>query len=272
MTTMSAKEPNKLVEMDVLGEKKVVYKTRKTGKIFKLAGMIGFLALAVAIIAYIANQMISYWGSYNLLDALKLFAPLFGWALLFFVLALVFYFLYRRSSGKSLSVYENGLVAVDRKKGKREWLWDEIDYFLAEVTKHAAGKATTHVYQIVKKNGDKIVFGDEFPDVEAMASTIRSYLNPVVYKRQAELYNNGEPCDFGVVKLSKLDGIFIKKKKIGWDEIEAVRVGDGFFSVEKKGKKRTKLFKVRASTIRNLEVLLTMIHQVIPVEGKENSG
>ena len=265
------KPPKEVVADYRFGDVVGVYKIRKSNRFASLAAILILVGGAIGIAIYVGKQVISHWGEYEGWYVVKTFAPMSAIALILLLLAIGLVWTYRNNTKKVLVVYEKGVVYRDR-KGVKSWLWKDIDAFVADVTKHFGNKinsGATHIYQIIHHNGEKIVFGDLFPDVETIAETIRGFLNPSLYKRIAKVYNKDKVCDFGSVRVSKSDGLIVKKKTFAWEEIEFVKFEKGILVIKRKGKQKPKAVRIPASSILNLEILLTIIDQVVGVNKKQ---
>jgi hypothetical protein len=169
---------------------------------------------------------------------------------------------------KAAVVYRDGLAYRDR-KGVQTWRWDEVESFTSQVTKHYTSgiyTGSSHIYTLLKNDGGKLVFDDAIEDVEALAGKVREKVFPLLYQINADLYNNGQQCVFGPVKISKGFGIQIKKKTYAWDQVGEVRIQKGVLSVKKKDGKWFSGASVPAASIPNLEVLLSIINQVVGVQ------
>jgi hypothetical protein len=168
-----------------------------------------------------------------------------------------------------LVIYQNGIAYRVRKR-IRAWQWDEIDSITIAVTKNYFSgiyTGTSHFYTLNHKDGEKIILNDTIENIEELGAHINKNVFPVIYKRKAEIYNRGQLCDFGPVRISKSDGIQIKRKKYPWDMVENISIRKGILSIKKKDGGWFSGISVPASTIPNLEVLLSMVDQIIGVEG-----
>ena len=166
---------------------------------------------------------------------------------------------------KAAVIYQNGLAYRDR-KGLRTWRWEDFNSMTSAVTKHYTNgiyTSTTHIYTLVKQDGEKFVVNDTIANVEALATDIRKHIFPLLYEQVAQAYNEGRNCLFGPVKLSKADGIQVGKKVYPWDQVEQVAIQKGVLSVKKKGGGWFSGASATASSIPNLEVMLSIIDQVV---------
>lgn len=171
---------------------------------------------------------------------------------------------------KAVVIYQNGLAYADR-KGVKSWRWDEFASMTSAVTKHYTNgiyTGTTHVYTLVKNDGDKIVLSDSLTKVEEVSKVIRTNIFPLLYQKHAEAYNAGQRVTFGPVSISKSGGIQIGKKDYPWDQVEQVSIHQGAVRVAKKGGGWFSGATAMASAIPNLEVMLSIIDQVSGVKLK----
>lgn len=217
------------------------------------------------------------WGAYNAYSRYLKFGPaivitsLTGpWILagVLFLIGLVVSWSTFRNWKKSAVVYQNGMAYRDR-KGLRTWGWDEFSSMTSAVTKHYTNgiyTGTTHVYKLMKRDGEKLVLNDTIAKVEDLATEIRQNIFPLLYDNYAQAYNEGKNCAFGPVKLSKNDGIQVGKKVYPWEDVEQVAIQKGKLSVKKKGGGWLSGASATAAAIPNLEVMLSIIDQVVGLE------
>jgi hypothetical protein len=213
------------------------------------------------------------WGAYNAYTRYLKFGPAIvissltiPWILagILFMIALGLSWSVLNNWKKTAVVYQNGLAYRDR-KGMRAWRWEEFGSMTSAVTKHYTNgiyTGTTHNYTLIKRDGESFTLNDTITDVENLAGEIREHIFPLLYDLYAQAYNQGQTITFGPVKLSKTEGIRIGKKDYPWDEIEQVAIQRGTLSVKKKGGRWFSGANASASSIPNLEVLLSIIDQI----------
>jgi len=213
------------------------------------------------------------WGAYNAYTRYLKFGPAivmssltFQWIVagVLFLIALGLAWSVYNNWKIAAVIYQNGLAYRDR-KGMRAWRWDEFGSLTSAVTKHYTNgiyTGTTHVYTVIKRDGETFKLNDTIKDVENLAGEIRTNIFPLLYDVYAQAYNQGQTCTFGPVKLSKDGGIQIGKKVYPWDEIEQVGIQKGILSVKKKGGRWFSGANAAAASIPNLEVMLSIVDQV----------
>jgi len=253
-----------------LGKPKQVYPVRKSTKWGNVIGAVLLLVGGGVVLLWGVWETYTRWQANGPAVIVKtITTPLIisGFAFLFgLLLAWNAY-----SSWKKAAVlYENGFAYQDR-KGLHTARWDEVSSMTAAVTRHYTNgvyTGTTHVYTIFKKDSTKIILNDSIQKVEEVASTIRGGVYPLLYQLYAQSYNAGKPVSFGPVVLSKIDGIQIGKKSYPWDQVSKVSIHQGFVQVAKKGGGWFSGASAAAATIPNLEVMLSIIDQVVGVATK----
>ena len=263
MTTLQI--PDAFSEVFGLGAPKGVYPARKGSRLG---------ALIVMCLLFAGTGVALLWGAYNAYDRYLKFGPaivissLTGpWILagiLFFIGLIIAWNAYSNWK-KAAVVYQNGVAYRDR-KGLRTWRWDEIGSLTSAVTKNYTNgiyTGTTHFYTLIKRDGEKFVINDSIAQVEDLAAEIRQNIFPLLYDVYAQAYNEGKNCTFGPVKLNKAGGIQVGKKVYPWDEIEQVAIQKGTLSVKKKDGGWFSGASATAATIPNLEVMLSIVDQVV---------
>jgi hypothetical protein len=171
---------------------------------------------------------------------------------------------------KGVAVYDQGLVVRDR-KGIKPWRWEEIVSLKAAVTRHyifGIYAGTTHRYSLFNHRNQRLVFGEMYARVEELAKIIQDGISPILYGRAAQKYNTGQTLVFGPVAISK-SGIRIGKKVYPWSEVEQVSIQQGILKVTKKDGRRFSGASASASVIPNLNILLSIIHQVVGLKDGE---
>jgi hypothetical protein len=230
-------------------------------------------ALIIMLMLFAGSGAALLWGAYNAYTRYLKFGPaivissLTGpWILagVLFLIALVLAWSAFNNWKKAAVVYQDGLAYRDR-KGMQAWRWDEFGSMTSAVTKHYTNgiyTGTTHVYTLVKRNGESFKLNDTIANVEELANEIRQNIFPLLYDMYAQAYNQGQVCTFGPVKLSKAEGVQIGRKVYDWNEIEQVAIQKGVLSVKKKGGGWFSGANTSAASVPNLEVLLSIIDQI----------
>jgi len=165
-------------------------------------------------------------------------------------------------------LYMNGLAYSDR-KGVQAWRWDEVASLTSAVTKHYTNgiyTGTTHTYTLLKNDGSRIVLGDTISNVEELSNRIREKIFPLLYKRYADAYNSGQRVLFGPVAISKSEGLQVGKKAYPWDQVEKIAIHQGFIKISKRDGGWFSGANVAASTIPNVELLISIVDQVVGVK------
>jgi exonuclease I len=121
---------------------------------------------------------------------------------------------------------------------------------------------TTHVYTLFNRQNQRLVLSDSFGKVEELAKLIDESIFPRLYKLAADQYNAGQAIISGPVEISKA-GITISRKTYPWSDVKEVSIHRGILKVSRKEGGWFSGASASASSIPNLGVLLTIIHQVV---------
>ena len=165
---------------------------------------------------------------------------------------------------KGAALYERGFALRDR-KGLRQWRWDEIVSMTASVTRHYMNgiyTGTTHTYFLIDRKDQRLVLSDVYSRVEELAQAIQEAIFPLLYERAAQEFNSGQKLAFGQAVISK-DGFQVGKKTYPWSEVQQVSIRQGMLKVSKAGGGWLSGSSLPASLIPNLNVLLSLIYQVV---------
>ena len=171
---------------------------------------------------------------------------------------------------KAAVVYAEGLGYSDH-KGVRTVRWEQFSSMTSAVTKHYRNGiyvGTTHIYTLLDRDGKKVLLNDSFPKVEDLANAVRQNIFPHLYKASADAYNAGQTVQFGPVSINKANGIQMQKKAYRWDEVKEVSIQQGVLKVAKKDGGWFSGANVMVASIPNLDVLLSIIDQVVGIKAK----
>jgi hypothetical protein len=262
--------PNAFSDVFGLGTPLTVYPAKKTSR---------WGALLFALLLFAGSGVALLWGAYNAYTRSMQFGPAVAipsltvpWiaAAVLFLIALIVALVAFSNWRKVAVVYQSGMAYRDR-KGLRAWRWDEFGSMTSAVTKHYTNgvyTGTSHLYTLVKKDGERFAVNDTIAQVENLAAEIRQNIFPLLYEKFAQSYNQGQTCQFGPVQLSKASGIKVGKKAYSWDQVEQVAIQKGVLSVKKKGGGWFSGASATAASIPNLEVMLSIIDQVVGLQAK----
>jgi hypothetical protein len=165
---------------------------------------------------------------------------------------------------KGALVFERGIAYSDR-KGLQLWQWEDIVSMKSAITRHYTNgiyTGTTHVYTLLNRQDQRLVLADSIGKIEELANLIDESIFPRLYELASGQYNSGQPVVTGPVTVSK-SGITISKKTYPWSEVKEVSINRGVLKVSRKDGGWFSGASAPASTIPNLRVLLTIIHQVV---------
>ena len=165
---------------------------------------------------------------------------------------------------KGALVYERGFAYNDR-KGLQIWHWEDVVSMRSAITRHYTNgiyTGTTHIYTLFNRQNQRLVLSDSLGKVEELAKMIDESIFPLLYKLAADQYNAGQTIVFGPVAISKT-GITIGRKTYPWSDVKEVSIHRGVLKVSRKEGGWFSGASAAASSIPNLGVLLTIIHQVV---------
>jgi hypothetical protein len=168
---------------------------------------------------------------------------------------------------KGALVCERGFAYNDR-KGLQVWNWEDVVSMRSAITRHYTNgiyTGTTHVYTLLNRQDQRLVLSDSLGKVEELAKLIDESIFPRLYKLAADQYNSGQEIISGPVAISKA-GITISRKTYPWSEVKEVTIHRGVLKVSRKEGGWFSGASASASSIPNLGVLLTIIHQVVGIK------
>jgi hypothetical protein len=266
MTTVQI--PEGFTSVIGMGGVLAVYPVRKAKRWGGVIGTVVFLLSGILLFVYALVNAYNRWERFGQAVIMKSLMPPLIISIVLIIIGLLVAWNAFNNWKKTAVVYRDGLAYRDR-KGVQTWRWNEIESLTSQVIKHYTSgiyTGTTRIYTLLRDDGDKLVFDDAFENVEALAGYVRENVFPLLYQVNADLYNSGQQCVFGPVKISKASGIQIKKKSYAWNQVGEVRIQKGVLSVKKKDGKWFSGASIPASNIPNLEVLLSILNQVVGVQ------
>jgi hypothetical protein len=163
-----------------------------------------------------------------------------------------------RMVGRELRFYEHGLINIGvGQAGPAVIRWDEASV-LQDVTRHLRNGShthTTYLYKLSSPDGTQTavsgiiggVGGMERP--EEWGNAIQSAVTSAQLPRAAAALGRGETVAFGDITVGR-DGISAQGKYVGWDQLQEIRVKDGYVSLKVAGRWRS-LSTTAVSSIPN---------------------
>jgi hypothetical protein len=165
--------------------------------------------------------------------------------------------------GKTVEVFEHGLVRIKGKK-VRATRWDDISAVWQQITRNYYNgiyTGTTYIYTIQTKTGEKFKITNVYKDIEALGNTIQSEVTKRLLPPMVLAYQSGQTVSFGKLSLSP-QGLIYKDKHLGWNEIKDLKIERGYISVKKEGGRWFNWASVSAASVPNLFVFLAMIDSI----------
>lgn len=264
MGQMSQEFPAQFSNLTGMGQPVESYRTRGSLTINLILAGFFFLGGSGALV-YVLVLLWNRWGRYYPPAVLQTILPWAVGSLAAFVIALVIVWKSFQNRKKAAVVFTHGFAFSDR-KGVQAWRWEQVHEVLANVVRHYTNgiyTGTSHTYTITFNSGEKIILNDTLKNVEGLVAHLENNTLQQRYQRLAEAYNNAQPISFGSVTIGKKMGIKIGKKTYRWDEIEEVAIHKGVLSIKKKDGRWFSKASASAGTIPNLQVLLSIINQII---------
>ncbi|HLU11172.1 MAG TPA: DUF6585 family protein [Oceanobacillus sp.] len=168
--------------------------------------------------------------------------------------------------GKTIEVYEHGLVRI-KGKNVKVTRWDDITAVWQQITRNYYNgiyTGTTYVYTILTKSGEKFKITNVYKDVESLGNTIQSEVTKRLLPPMVQAYQSGQTVNFGVLSLSP-QGLSYKNKHLAWNEIKDLKIQQGYISVKKEGGRWFNWASVSAASVPNLFVFLSMVDGIVGI-------
>ncbi|MBM3150700.1 MAG: hypothetical protein FJZ96_00610 [Chloroflexi bacterium] len=169
-----------------------------------------------------------------------------------------------RRDPRAAAVFEGGLALRDR-DGEYAWPWRDVTAVTASATRReflGLLLGDSRRYAIHFRDGRQALLGDAWTDAGQLAGSILCRSFPARYAQAAAELEAGKPVSFGPVTLGR-EGLHLKERSLGWDDIESLVIRRGWLRLAQPGGARVRL---DAGRVRNLDVLLALLEQQIPVQ------
>ena len=262
---MNQKPPAEFHSVFGFGNLKSIFPVKKSAKFGNLVATLVFFGAAMVAFAFGLWNTYTRWQKFGPAVILRTITGPTIVAIVLFIIGLITAWNTFSNWKKTVGIYDQGFAYNDR-KGLRSWRWSEINSMTSAITKHYTNgvySGTTHVYTLLKEDGNKVILNDAISKVEEAAGMIREEIYPLLYAKNAQAYNAGKKVSFGPVSIAKGEGVQIGKKIFPWDGIDHVVVQKGFVQLAKKGEGKFSGASISAASVPNLEVLLSIANQVI---------
>lgn len=173
----------------------------------------------------------------------------------------------RHNWQRSISLFESGLVAIDR-RGSQTWRWTDIIGLRTQVARRFLGwipAGSIHSCTLSGANNKQLLLDDSFNNVEELGNAIRTQVFQRHYQEAARHLQAGHPVAFGPVLLDPQQGLTFRKKKLAWEQVQAVTVGPGWVEIQpvRTNPVLPKL-RFKAAAISDLDVLLALLKERVP--------
>jgi DNA-directed RNA polymerase subunit RPC12/RpoP len=143
--------------------------------------------------------------------------------------------------------------------------WEEIAsvyYAVSDASKNSGPGGKNFTYTIELKDRTEFVFTNALiKDVDRLGNIIIDKTSVLIMPQVRVKYERGEMFDFGRLGVNT-QGLHYRKQLLAWDEIEGVKVADGYLTVNRQGK-WVRWRDIEASSVPNLNVFLAFANEVL---------
>ncbi|MFQ5723852.1 MAG: DUF6585 family protein [Terriglobia bacterium] len=129
-------------------------------------------------------------------------------------------------------------------RGTQEMRWDEVEHFFYRAAKRSVNfiPIGTYYHFILKDRlGNKISFGNRIQSPRDVGQRLIEQTYQPLLAKMIDRLNNGEELDFGPIKVSRPNGLTVRKTfrnaQIPWDQLAEYRMDSGQFYLFKVGQK-----------------------------------
>lgn len=128
--------------------------------------------------------------------------------------------------------------------GRKELSFEDLESFAYHAVKQSVNFIPVGTYYTLKfvfSNGQKLKFGNRFGHMEALSGDLIRLTTTVLLPKLSRRFDAGETLDFGTIKVSRSEGISIKKlfkwKTIPWNNLSSFKLEKGVLYVFEVGQK-----------------------------------
>jgi hypothetical protein len=165
-----------------------------------------------------------------------------------------------------VSLHENG-IAYHSLFGSKEMLWDEVYRFYYSALKRSINLipvGTYYSFKLQSSNGQWLSFGNRLEKPEQLGNRLIQLTYPMLFQKCASNFDSGVDVEFGPVRLSRSEGIQIKKVfrvvKIPLDSVVEYHIEEGSLYVFRVGQQGTTSVSIRQ--IPNVFVLVGLLDAI----------
>lgn len=154
-------------------------------------------------------------------------------------------------SSVRLSIHNDG-VSYQSWFGSKEIRWENLERYYCSVVRrryYFIPIGTYYHFKLEGSDGAKLRFGNRVGRLRELADKLARATYPGLFKKAAEEFNRGGEVDFGDVKISKTQGIRIRRIRWGglgmkwveipWNEVRTYNIQRGRFYVWRRGENKT---------------------------------
>jgi hypothetical protein len=158
-------------------------------------------------------------------------------------------------------VYGDGLAYFNGRK-MHVIEWNEVAWLASNVVRHylygVIPAGTDHIYTIATQSGDRFRLGNSLSDIGELGKRIRKEVFPYALARAQETFDSGWPVDFGLLSISKAQGVQKGNKVYPWSDIAEITVSSGWVRGRLRTDRQMASIYAPVSRVPNVDVFLTI--------------
>jgi hypothetical protein len=190
---------------------------------------VGVFGLAAAVIGYIATVEVEEGETVATVVAILAMAP--------------FALLGSWMNSIQLSLHQEG-ISYRSFFGSKEMRWDQIEKFTYSSVKQSINfipTGTHHTFKLEDAMGQKLSVGNRVARSAELGQKLIEMTYGPLMEKIADRYNNGQELDFGAIRVSRDEGIRVKKTirwhSIPWEQMADYAINEGNVYIWPVGKK-----------------------------------
>lgn len=175
-----------------------------------------------------------------------------------------------------VTLYSEGITRTSL-FGEVQMGWTDVEKFYYSATKRSVNFipiGTYYDYKLVDSRGQKLRAGSGLAGAAELGQRLIELTSGPLLEKYAARFNSGGEVVFGPIRLSRQDGIRIKRflgeKHVPWDQVQEYRIDSGHFYVWRAGEKRT--FGPSISKIPNVFVLQALLDSIFRAETQSSAA
>jgi hypothetical protein len=169
----------------------------------------------------------------------------------------------RSQAARRLYLYEQGFIVLDRPDDPQAYRWDAIDTVFQKIVSqrtYGIETAKNYLYTVTRRDGRTVKLTQFWAGIAELGPHINERVSAALLPGTLAAIGRGQGVQFGDITLNGA-GIAGRRKSVSWPEVRAVRLNNGYVSVDVAGKFLS-LSTTAAANIPNLPLFFELTERL----------